>query len=366
MMMKRSLVLFFIIFVISGCAGHVAEKLPPTFYPGAPDEPRFQVLTTLSGEADLKPISNFEKFLLGPDLEFQGLQRPYDIATVPGKLYAVDRLYKKIVVVDYVEKTISIFKDDLDKEGVLRYPSGIWISPGGVKYVADIGRKDVVVYDLNDRYLRTYGGEDIFERPSDVAVYGDNVYVCDVKKNRVFIFNRVTGELKGEIGAQRDDPNYLFQKPTHVTVDEEGFLYVTDAFNFTVKQFTPDGLYVKQWGEIGDMQGQFARPKGIAVDREGNLYCVDAASDRVQVFNREGQLLLGFGGPGYKPGSLTLPAGLHIDYDNIEYFRNFIDEDFDVKYLVYASSLSGEYKITVYARGDWARPELKDEVAPEE
>jgi len=84
------------------------------------------------------------------------------------------------------------------------------------------------------------------------------------------------------------------------------------------------------------------------------VYAVDTAFENTQIFDPTStDLLLFFGGYGPHAGSMYLPSSLHIDYDNVEYFNQFVDKDFKVKYLVYVGNLLGDKKLNVYGFGEW-------------
>lgn len=351
-LLKQLFYSLFFLLIINGCAQHIEEKSQVIFYPQPPEQPRLQFLTTISSEEDMGVIKRdgLDNFLLGPNVSLATIGRPYDVSSSPGNIYITDRSINKILIFDLAAKSFNKLADK--GPGALRTPAGIWVSRDNVKYVTDMKRQQVVVFDANNNFVRTYGNKELFEKPVDVAVYENRIFVCDMPKNQVVVLDKDSGEKLLQIGKGGSEEGQL-DRPTHIAVDKQGNLFVTDAFNFRVQQFNPEGKFVRVFGFHGDQIGGMARPKGLDIDREGNLYNVDAASEYIQIFDKKAQMLLFLGGPGTGPGNLYLPAGLHIDYDNVEFFNKFADKDFKLKYLLYVCNLSGPNKINVYGFGDW-------------
>jgi DNA-binding beta-propeller fold protein YncE len=355
--MKKRIFIFSMLIICMGCAS-IPEKplLPPApiFYPALPQRPRLQFLRSISGENDLgKKQSAFHEFIFGRR-DDRLLGKPYDVAVAKGKIYVMDRLYKRIVIIDLTCQTMSFLNDH--GNGRLDDPAGICVSQEDIKYVADMQRKQVVAFDKKGRFLRTYGSREIFEKPVDVAVYGKRVYVVDMNKEQLFILDKDNGQVLKTIGGKDQ-----FFKPSHVTVGPLGNVFVTDTLHFVIKKFSPDGKFLGTIGFLGDQIGGFVRPKGVSVDKKGRLYAVDAAFENVQIFNGQGQILLFFGGPGTGPGHLYLPAGIAVDYSNTVFFQKFADPDFKLEYLVYVTNMFGKNMLNVYGFGHWTGTSLPAE-----
>jgi hypothetical protein len=81
-----------------------------------------------------------------------------------------------------------------------------------------------------------------------------------------------------------------FSRPSDVTWDRAGNIYVADGFgtNNRIAKFTKDGNFLKTWGQTGSGQGQFSGIRGLVSDAAGNLYVADAGNKRIQVFDAEG------------------------------------------------------------------------------
>lgn len=357
--MKKTLGWILLPLLFIGCASS-AKRVDTAFFPALPQQPRLQYLTSITSEIDIgaNKSSAFGEWLTGEKPSGRQIARPQAIGTSKGKIYVLDRTFKKVLILDLAKKQFDFIRDE--REGALGDPFGLWVSNDDIKYVADAQRKQIVVFGKENEFLRAYGETDQFKRPMDVAVYGDRIYVPDFLDHSVVVLDKNTGKTVQKIGGLGDAPG-RFHRPTHVTVDQSGNLYVNDAFNYRIQKFDPQGTYLKEYGYQGDTLGGFARPKGIAVDQGRLIYAVDAAFENTQIFDGEStDLLLFFGGYGPHTGSMYLPSSLHIDYENVGYFSRYVDRDFKVKYLVLVGNLLGDRKLNVYGFGDWVGAPLPD------
>lgn len=350
---KKVLFMMVVVALLAGCAQTAEKKTEATFFPPLPQQPRLQYLTSISTEEDIggKKASGVKEWLIGKQQSRKQIARAHDVGSAKGKIYILDRTFRKILMLDLAKKELDYIRDE--NEGALGDPMGLFVTEDDVKYVADIGRKQIVVFDKDNRFVREYGDKDQFERPMDVAVFQNQIYVVDFTKSAIVVLDKESGKTVQTIGEAGSEDG-KFNRPTHITIDQQGNIYVNDAFNFRIQKFDPKGNYLKQFGYQGDTLGGFARPKGIAVDHEGIVYAVDTAFENTQLFDPESaDLLLFFGGYGPHAGSMYMPSGAHIDYDNLEYFEQYVDKSFKIKYLVYVSNLLGDKKLNVYGFGDW-------------
>lgn len=350
---RMMLVLLLVCLLPCGCASVSSPRHEPVFYPALPATPRLQFLTSISTESDLSgKKAGFDEFITGGREADKTMGRPYAVHAGNGMIYLTDRISNDILQVDLQNNTIRPLR--AGGRGALQVPSGIWVAEDGSMYVADLRRAQVVVFDPAKRFQVALGDAAVLERPVDVAVHGNRVYVCDMMKHQVVVFDRISGnqlQVIGKPGLKDGE----FNRPTHLTVDRQGNLYVNDAFNYRVQKFSPDGAFQLRIGMPGNSLGSLARPKGVAADHDSNLYVVDAAFENVQIFNREGKLLLFFGGgTGDLPGSMYLPSGITVDYQNVRYFQKYADPRFKLKYLIYVTNLLGPNKLSVYGFGDWS------------
>ncbi len=340
--------LLIILLAISGCATTPPQKEEqPVFYPGPPNPPRLQYLTSFTSSKDIEPPkTGFELFVVGKEITMR-LDKPYGFALYDGKIYVAD-----------TNATVMVF--DLDKRslnplsgahgmGKLLQPLNICIDAEGNKYVVDPIRGQVVVFDKKDFYVKAFGSSREW-KPVDAAVFEDRLYVVDINNAVVHVLDKKTGNTIKKIGRTGEAVNWLI-KPTNITIDKDGVLYVSDASRFQIVTYNRDGYFLGAIGKLGTNLGHFARPRGVASDKEGRIFVVDASFDNVQIFDKTGQLLMFFSKYGRGRGDLYLPAKVVVDYDHIKYFSKYADPDFEIEYLVLVSSQFGERLINVYGFG---------------
>jgi DNA-binding beta-propeller fold protein YncE len=348
--MEKNMIRVFIAIIfslITGCAAGKQPELAKVFYPSPPDPARIQFLTSFTGEIDIIGTrSSFETFVTGA----QGgrrLDKPYGVALQGGKLYVCDENH----TVMYFDLAKKNFRQLQGAQGLGRLvqPINIRIDKDGTKYVSDVLREQVVVFDKNDFYVSSFGLQGTW-KPTDAVPYEDQLYVSDIKNAVIVVLDKKSGTVLRQFG-QEGPPEGRLSRPTNLAFDSEGHLFVSDAGRFQVVKLDRDGHFLGTVGTLGTHSGAFARPKGIALDRQNRLYAVDAAFDNVQVFNNSGKILLYFGKAGIGPGDLYLPAQVIVDYDHVQLFQQYADPNFEIEYLIIVANQFGEKMINVYGFG---------------
>lgn len=286
-------------------------------WPGPPEKPRIKYLWSLQrisggeGPGKLLRIITGEPDFSGTDPKYSDfIVRPQGLFVGQDDvLYIADTGASRITVIDL--KDMSSF--NIINAGIvpLASPIGVVADPEGTIYVSDAELKTVLVFNKKGKYISHFEGE--FKRPTGIAINpsADTIYVADTWEHVVHVYG-LDGIRRRTISKRGEDPGKL-NYPTHVAVNRDGFLHVSDTLNFKVQIFTSTGEFMNAFGVIGDSYETFDKIKGISVDSEGHIYIADSAQDMIKIYDREGNLLLFFGRKGDQFGTFSLPTGIYVD-----------------------------------------------------
>ncbi|MEE9366591.1 MAG: hypothetical protein V3W44_07890 [Dehalococcoidales bacterium] len=341
----------------SGCQkGAVEESSGPVFFPGAPDQPKLQFLTSFrNGEKfDFEKPSFLETFVLGEGkLRVGRIVKPYGVAMHDGKIYVCDVGDARIKVMDFENNTFTVFPSGRS----VRRPVNIFIDPNGTKYIADSLGGAISVWNADDKVV-AYVGKDLNIKPISIAILKNRLFLTDANSNQVLVLDKRTGKLLERLGRGMSTVDELaddaFSMIADLAVDSQGSVYVSDKMKSMVTKFGPSGAYVRSFGGLGGSPDSLVRPKGIAFDREDRMWVVDAGpATAVKIFRKDGQLLLLFGFLGTNPGQMYLPAGIHIDYDHVDLFKDYAVKGAKLEFLVLVTNQFGPHRVSVYGFGNF-------------
>jgi sugar lactone lactonase YvrE len=187
--------------------------------------------------------------------------------------------------------------------GWARLPDGsTW--GGNTTWITADGKGNVVVlvrtapyfrvFARDGRFVKSFGDEGLFESAHSVTIDAQGfLWVTDSAAHVVHKFGpdgRLLMSLgkKGVAGdnASRD----LFNQPNHVAVAPNGDLYVSDGYvNARVVHFSSAGQFIRIIGGVkGSQPGQLQLPHGVALDSRGRILINDSDNQRVSVFDKDG------------------------------------------------------------------------------
>nr|XP_009930765.1 PREDICTED: peptidyl-glycine alpha-amidating monooxygenase isoform X4 [Opisthocomus hoazin] len=251
-----------------------------------------------------------------------------------------------------------------------------------------IEQNTILVLNPSNTKLLHSMGKSLFYLPHGLSIdKNGNYWVTDVALHQVFKLRRDDQEpllILGVALQPGSDENHFCQ-PTDVAVDPiTGSIYVSDGYcNSRIIQFSPNGLYVMQWGEETSLgrarPGQFHIPHSLALIPDFSQLCVaDRENGRIQCFRLEtgefireikhksfgrelfavsyapGGLLFAVNGMPY-PGEAEPVQGFVMNFSTGEIMDTFIPlrKSFEMPHDVVASEDKTVFVGDVHARVVW-------------
>ncbi|XP_074993273.1 peptidyl-glycine alpha-amidating monooxygenase isoform X8 [Calonectris borealis] len=251
-----------------------------------------------------------------------------------------------------------------------------------------IEQNTILVLNPGDAKLLHSTGKSLFYLPHGLSIdKNGNYWVTDVALHQVFKLGADDKEpllILGVALQPGSDRNHFCQ-PTDVAVDPiTGSIYVSDGYcNSRIIQFSPNGLYVMQWGEETSLgrarPGQFHIPHSLALIPDFSQLCVaDRENGRIQCFRLEtgefvreikhksfgrelfavsyvpGGLLFAVNGMPY-PGEAEPVQGFVMNFSTGEIIDTFIPlrKSFEMPHDVVASEDKTVFVGDVHAKAVW-------------
>ena len=193
-------------------------------------------------------------------------------------------------------------------------------------------------FDRNTGAILANFGAGIFVTPHGIHVADDgNVWVTDfagtpTAGHQVHKFSP-DGELLmslGIAGQPGSGPGQLNQ-PNDVIVGPDGSIYIGDGHNGQgmtsnqaietgraegstgrILKYSADGTFIREWGQIGTLHGEFRTPHALEFDSQGRLWVADRGNHRIEIFDQDGNYL----DSRYQYGRIS---GLFITDDDMVY-----------------------------------------------
>jgi len=171
----------------------------------------------------------------------------------------------------------------------MRSPEGVATSTGGDLYVANTGGHNVIHFKeaaKNQAFNETGKsgrGEDEFIRPHDLEIWSDRLYVTDPGNNRVKILSLAL-ENQQLLGG----PNFNFNEPKYLALDEQGRLYVADQYNNRIQVFAAypkhnELVATVSSYTINDRNYNLNKPEGVEVRGE-RIWISDTYNNKILMY----------------------------------------------------------------------------------
>ena len=153
------------------------------------------------------------------------------------------------------------------------------------------------VFGRDGKFVKAFGDNGLFESAHSVTIDAQGfLWVTDSAAHVVHKLSpdgRVLMTL-GKRGVAGDNTSRdLFNQPNHVAVAPNADIYVSDGYvNARIVHFSGDGKFVRIIGGVkGSQPGQLQLPHGVALDSRGRILVNDSDNQRVSVFDKEGKFV---------------------------------------------------------------------------
>jgi len=199
---------------------------------------------------------------------FDGFQRPMHLFAEGGRLFVPEYLTDTIKVLQNGRQEVLPLRDTVNAPAAVA-TEGNWVA------VADFYNHRIVLQNEQETFSIGKEGHEKRELyyPTDVAIYGNKIFVADAYNNRIQVF-----DLKGnslQIIGDRDN----IRTATGIAVGNDR-LFVTDFEGNRVLVYNLEGALQQQ------LTGQLQNPSDVAIS--GNkLYVLNYGSKSIAVFKKK-------------------------------------------------------------------------------
>ncbi|MFQ6037738.1 MAG: PEGA domain-containing protein, partial [Candidatus Aminicenantales bacterium] len=155
----------------------------------------------------------------------------------------------------------------------------------------------------------------VFEKPSALTLDSEgHIYIADRSSEKL---KKITadGRMARTWASGGRDLKGL-KAPGGVAVDAQGSIYVTDAQKHCVMKFDPQGRLIKKWGKEGSGNTKFNTPLGIAVDSQSRVYVADSLNHCVKIFSHLGIFQKVLGKRGIGEGEFAFPTAVAVNEED--------------------------------------------------
>lgn len=209
--------------------------------------------------------------------------------------------------------------------GTFRKPTGIVVAKDGTIYIADYGESQIDMFDSNLKPLRSFGSvgskDGQFQEIKQIRIdENDNIYVLDSYLCRIQVFTK-DGKYLKKWGEKGTKINQLYTPNDFILLNKNEIL-VADSSLFddvinTIKVFTLDGKYLRNFFQSTKYTNQFNEYNGLTIDSKGFIYIdtfdFDYIEYRYMKFSQEGEYISEFIKRDYKnEESITSSLGCKV------------------------------------------------------
>ena len=227
--------------------------------------------------------------------------------------------------------SISVFDSSLNKlksfgsfgsdPGEFHEPCDLAVDSGGILLVADctynrIHKFNRWAHKHITQIGKTGNGNLEFNHPSGLAIHPKNgmVYIADTNNNRIQVLHQNLTFHK--IFGLSDDLPII--EPKGIVFDSTGNIYVANN-RYMINIFTAEGKFLRQFGTVGEGEGEIKHPSAITIDSNDIVYVCESTNQRISLFTTEGKFLTSLDGKKVPLNERIYPKGVAVDNKGIIY-----------------------------------------------
>jgi YVTN family beta-propeller protein len=204
-------------------------------------------------------------------------------------------------------------------EGISK-PYGVAISRSKL-YVCDVGKRMVEMFDLENGTFGYLTKDQRLMNPVNIYIDDDNIkYVADPTVGAVFVFDQ-NNNLIDMLGKElKINPIDVVVRGHRCYVTDFGSNRVFVLDRNTGKEIARIGIENKTDRKINSFAelpaGEFSLISDLALDQRGNVYVTDKAAGRITMFDQSGKFIKTIGRVGKNIDEFVRPKGIAIDKEN--------------------------------------------------
>ena len=211
---------------------------------------------------------------------------PSGIAVANEYVFVVDNKLDTVQKFDSFGNFVMQWGGFGNGNGEFRSPNGIAISDDEFIYVVDTGNSRIQKFTFDGEYVLQFGQNGKragnFITPIDIAVdEAGKLFVTDPGNSRINVYDengKFLRALDSSIGGFRIGPSGII-------FDKSNNFYIADQKNSRIIQLNEFGFPSSIFGMFGSDKGQFQLPMDVTVDNDGFLYVTDTLSHKIQKFS---------------------------------------------------------------------------------
>ncbi|MEN8169371.1 MAG: 6-bladed beta-propeller [Pseudomonadota bacterium] len=249
------------------------------------------------------PLSETASLTFAGVDEFVSITNPVAVAAHENLVYIIDAAKQLVYRYNSSNENLTpLYSVNTHLQAI---PNAIAVDNDGSFYLSDPFGRKILHFTMLGELLRTYQNANNLTNPVAINISDStNILIADRLYDHILVFNRVGHALRaiGERGTGKGQ----FLQIIDMATGPDG-IYILDRLSKSVKIFSEEGELIREMP-----RPEVVDPTAIAIDYAERVFISDAFDDTIKVYNRDG-LLETFGGTGSYDGLFRMVSDLHAD-----------------------------------------------------